>query len=126
MYTIEINEKNYPLKFGFDFMLKLNKRFVRYDDNLGKDENEGLEYSIAKIVDRDVETLVDVILAANATESDKINRKELIEWIENDDTDIDKVFEEVEGFFEKANCTKNGYRNVMKLVQGMANEMSEA
>lgn len=118
MYTIEINGKNYPLKFGFSFMLKLNKSYVR------DDEADGLEYSIAKIIDRDVAMLVDVILAANATEDDKITRKELIEWIEDDDTDIDKVFDEVEGFFEQANCTKNAYRNVMKLVQQMAEAVS--
>ena len=120
MYTIEINGNQYPLKFGFDFMRKMNKKLVRKDEGTGKDEENGLEYVIAKIMDHDIEMLIDVIMTANATENDKINRQELIEWIENDETDIDAVFKEVDGFFAEANCTKNAHRNVMTLVEQMA------
>ena len=122
MYSLEINGKNYPLKFGFDFMRKMNKKLVRKDEGTGKDEENGLEYVIAKIMDHDIETLVDVILTANATEDDKISKSELIEWIENPETDIDEVFKEVDDFFGEANCTKSAHRNVMILVEQMAVE----
>lgn len=125
MYTLEINGKNYPLNFGFDFMKKMNNKLTRYDDGLGTEEKIGLQYVIAAVMDKDVEQLVDVIMTANATESEKINRKELIEWLENDDTDIDAVFEAVDGFFSKANCTKNEHRKVVKMVQA-GEEISEA
>lgn len=122
MYTLEINGKNYPLKFGFDFMRKMDKKLTRKDEGTGQDEPIGLQYAIAKIIDGDIEMLIDVIMTANATEDDKINRKELIEWIENDDTDIDVVFKEVDGFFEKANCTKKQYQAVQLMIQAMAAE----
>ena len=125
MYTLEINGKNYPLNFGFDFMKKMNNKLTRYDDGLGTEEKIGLQYAIAAVMDKDVEQLVDVIMTANATESDKINRKELIEWLENDDIDIDAVFEAVDGFFAKANCTKNEHRKVVKMVQA-GEEITEA
>jgi len=123
-FTIEINGKTYPLKFGFSFMLKMDKKLTRYDDGTGRDEKQGLSYAIAKIFDRDVATLVDVIMTANETEKDKIKKDELIKWIE-DDADIDKVFEEIDGFFEQANCTKNEYKYVQKMVGQMAEEEEE-
>lgn len=125
MYSIEINGKNYPLKFGFDFMRKMNKKMIRRDEGTGKDEENGLEYVIAQIMDHNIEYLVEVIMTANATEDEKIDKKELIEWIENDDTDIDAIFEEIDSFFAKANCTKNAHRNVMLLVEQMAEEKAE-
>lgn len=117
MFTMEINGTNYPLSFGFAFMQKMNKKLVRQDEGTGKNEELGLEYVIAKIKDHDIETLVDVIMTANATESDKLNRNELIKWIENDETDIDKVFEEIDSFFGKANCTKNSHKNVEEMMK---------
>ena len=30
MYSLEINGKNYPLKFGFDFMRKMNNDIELY------------------------------------------------------------------------------------------------
>lgn len=127
MYSLEINGTNYPLTFGFSFMQKMNKKLTRKDDGTGQTESLGLEYVIAKIKDGDIETLVDVIMTANATESEKVNKQELIQWIENDETDIEKVFEEVDGFFAKANCTKRAYKNVLEMVDMMtANEPSEA
>ena len=127
MFTLEINGTNYPLSFGFSFMQKMNKKLTRKDEGTGQTEYLGLEYVIAKIKDGDIETLVDVIMTANSTEGEKINKQDLIQWIENEDTDIEKVFEEVDGFFAKANCTRRAYKNVLEMVDMMAaDESSEA
>lgn len=122
MFTLEINGKNYPLKFGFAFYLEMNKK------EKVEGEDAGVQYMIAKVKDYDVTCLVDVIMTANKTEDDKINRNELIEWLENDDTDIDAVFKAVDGFFSKANCTKNEYAKVQKLAKAMkkAEKLEEA
>lgn len=126
MFTLEINGKEYSLSFGFSFMQKMNKKLTRKDEGTNKVEELGLEYVIAKIKDGDIETLIDVILTANSTENDKVTKQEIIEWIENEDTDIDKVFEEVDGFFGKANCTKRAHKNVMEMVQAMSKLEQEA
>jgi len=109
MTSIEINGTNYPLKFGLEFIRKMNKKYKAQAEEAGVEgEDAGLAYAISAVaLDNSVTTLIDAILEAAATVKDnQLTKDKLVEWIESDDMDIDKLFEDVEDFFEKSNFCK--------------------
>lgn len=118
MYNIEINGTSYPVKFGMNFIREINKRVtVSVDAWGGKEENVGLNYYIAKLMDKDIEALQQILFVANKTESPKLDISILNDWFEDENTDIDEVFKQVTDFLSEANCTKMMYRTVKKAVE---------
>lgn len=118
MYDIEINGTSYPVKFGMNFIREMNQRVtVSMDAWGGKEENVGLNYYIAKLMDGDLEALQQIIFVANKTEAPKLNISILNDWFEDDMTDIDEVFKKVTDFLSAANCTKKAYRTIKKAVE---------
>lgn len=115
MQSIEINGTAYPVKFGMSFIREMNKRVTMAMDAWGgREENVGLNYYIAKVMDGDLEALQQVLFVANKTESPKLTIDILNEWFEDESTDIDEVFESVKGFLSTSNCTKRTYRAIEK------------
>lgn len=118
MYDIEINGTSYPVKFGMNFIREINKRvIVPVDAWGGKEENVGLNYYIAKLMDEDIEALQQILFVANKTETPKLNISILNDWFEDENTDIDEVFKQVTDFLAEANCTKKMYRAVKNAVE---------
>lgn len=118
MYDIEINGTSYPVKFGMNFIREMNQRVtVSMDAWGGKEENVGLNYYIAKLMDGDLEALQQILFVANKTETPKLNISILNDWFEDENTDIDEVFKKVTDFLSNANCTKKTYRAVKKAVE---------
>lgn len=118
MYDIEINGTSYPVKFGMNFIREMNQRVtVSMDAWGGKEENVGLNYYIAKLMDGDLEALQQILFVANKTETPKLNISMLNDWFEDENTDIDEVFKKVTDFLSNANCTKKTYRAVKKAVE---------
>ena len=109
MTSIEINGTNYPLKFGFGFMQGINKKYEAEAKEAGYTRDDsGLSLAMLKMIgDKSLVALIDIIMeAAKSTPENQLKRNDLIEWIENDDTDINGLFKEVESFFAKSNCCK--------------------
>lgn len=118
MYDIEINGTSYPVKFGMNFIREMNQRvIVPMDAWGGKEENVGLNYYIAKLMDGDLEALQQIIFVANKTEAPKLNISIINDWFEDENTDIDEVFKKVTDFLSEANCTKKAYRTIKKAVE---------
>lgn len=118
MYDIEINGTSYPVKFGMNFIREINQRvIVPMDAWGGKEENVGLNYYIAKLMDGDLEALQQILFVANKTETPKLNISMLNEWFEDENTDIDAIFKQVTDFLSEANCTKRAYRTIKKAVE---------
>lgn len=118
MYDIEINGTSYPVKFGMNFIREMNKRVtVAMDAWDGKEENVGLNYYIAKLMDGDLEALQQILFVANKTETPKLNISMLDEWFEDENTDIDAIFKQVTDFLSEANCTKKACRTIKKAVE---------
>lgn len=118
MYDIEINGTSYPVKFGMNFIREMNQRVtVSMDAWGGKEENVGLNYYIAKLMDGDLEALQQILFVANKTETPKLNISMLNDWFEDENTDIDEVFKQVTDFLSNANCTKKTYMAVKKAVE---------
>lgn len=118
MYDIEINGTSYPVKFGMHFIGEMNKRVtVAMDAWGGKEENVGLNYYIAKLMDGDLEALQQILFVANKTETPKLNISMLNNWFEDENTDIDAIFKQVTDFLSEANCTKRAYKAIKIAVE---------
>lgn len=118
MYDIEINGTSYPVKFGMNFIREMNQRVtVSMDAWGGKEENVGLNYYIAKLMDGDLEALQQILFVANKTETPKLNISMLNNWFEDESTDIDAIFKQVTDFLSEANCTKRAYKAIKIAVE---------
>lgn len=118
MYDIEINGTSYPVKFGMNFIREMNQRVtVSMDAWGGKEENVGLNYYIAKLMDGDLEALQQILFVANKTETPKLNISMLNNLFEDENTDIDAIFKQVTDFLSEANCTKRAYKAIKKAVE---------
>ena len=62
--------------------------------------------AVAGIVDGDVESLVDVLDLANKGRDPRATKTVLDSYIDDPDTDIDKLFEDVMDFLKKTNATR--------------------
>lgn len=124
MFELTINEKVYQFNFGFGFMREIDPKITKkIEDVNGKVQNMGLQFAIAGIIDGDVNDLANVLEAANKGYEPRIARKEIEEFIENSDTDLDTLFEKVLDFLRTANCTKKTVANLEKAIE---NEKAKA
>lgn len=113
MAEIKINDTYYPIKFGMKFIKEVNKReSVPIEGMPSVKQNVGVRWMIAEIMDGSTEALADALLTGNKTEDPKLNTQIIEDFIDNPETDIDDVFDQVLGFFESSNCTKRLYREI--------------
>lgn len=117
MFELTINGAVYQFKFGMGFMRELNKLVKRPVDGLNIEQNMGVQYYIAGVIDGDLETLVEVLFVANKTENPRVTRAMLDAYIDDADTDIDKLFEDVLDFLKNANATKKTTQNLLAEVE---------
>lgn len=123
MYELQINGNTYQFNFGLGFMRDLNKNLTVPVENIkGKTKEIGMRYTIAEVIDGDIEALEKVLLTANKGFSPRLERGELDAHIENEDTDIEQLFETVLGFLEKANVSK---KTTTELLKEIANQESQ-
>lgn len=118
MFELTINDTVYPFRFGMGFLREINKRVeMTYDEDTGAKRNIGLYYTIIDLMDGVLETLEDVLLAANQNEKPRLQRTALDAYLEDENTDVDQLFADVLDFFERANCTKNTLTKVREFVE---------
>ena len=112
---LTINNKVYEFKFNMKFMREVNKRYAKEIDK-GVKKNIGLNYIVAGILDRDIETLVDVLYTSCVTDP-RITKPEIDAFIDDECEDIDALFEEVKDFLGKANATKKAVKNLQEMIE---------
>lgn len=118
MYELEMNGQVVNLNFGMGFLREINRTLSAPVNGLnGVTQNIGLRYTVARLLDSDVEALVEVIDLANKGCEPRVTKSAIDLFIENEDTDIDEVFEKVLGFLEKANVTKKVTLEVIAEVE---------
>lgn len=123
MFELEIKGTVYQFKFGMGFMREINQKVgVPVDGLKDVKKNIGLQYMVAGIIDGDLEALVDVLDVANKTEKPRMSRSVLDEYIEDENTDIDKLFKDVLDFLSSANVTK---KTVAALMEAMEAEKAK-
>lgn len=123
MYELTINDVVYQFNFGMGFMREVNKKVCTPVDGL-KDvkKNIGLQYLVASILDSDVEALVEILAAANKGQNPRVTNALLDAYIDDENTDIDKLFEEVIDFLSNANATKKVTEALLKAMEEQKNK----
>lgn len=107
MLELTIKDNVYQFKFGMGFMREIDGRVKRTNPEAPEVKvNIGLQMAIAGLVDKDPVTLVDVLDIANKGHTPRVKRSELDDYIDDDDTDIDGIFDEVMDELKKRNATK--------------------
>lgn len=118
MYELEMNGQVVNLNFGMGFLREINRTVSAPVKGLnGKTQNIGLRYMIARLIDSDVEALAEVIDLSNKGCTPRISKADIDSFIENEETDIDEVFEKVLGFLKRANATRKVALNVIEEVE---------
>ena len=111
-FEITMNGQPYAFNFGMGFLKTINAKATTKVPNSNYSINTGLKFIMAQVMDGDVEALCEVLMTANKGENPRLNQKDLYEFIESEDTDVEAVFNEVIDFFGKANATKTTYKDL--------------
>lgn len=117
MFELTIDGNVYGFNFGMGFMREMNKRITTPVEGTNANKNIGLQYAVAGIMDGDVEELVNVLDAANKGFIPRVTRDQLDKYIDDDNTDIDVLFETVMDFLKRANATKKTVAQLMKALE---------
>lgn len=126
MFELEIKGQVYDFNFGMGFLRELNKRVSAPVDGLPDvKKNIGLQYVIAGVIDGDLEDLVEVLDCANRGKNPRVTKQLLDEYIDNDNTDIELLFESVIDFLKSANATKKTTLSLLEELEKQKKKMEE-
>mgnify|MGYP000162955284 FL=1 len=124
MFELTIENEVYQFNAGMGFVKEINKTVqIPVDGAPSVKQNAGVRYKIGQLLDGDVEALVDVLDVANKGQSLRATRTLLEKYIEDESTDIDKLFEDVLDFLSNANCTKKVVRELREVAEKRMEQM---
>lgn len=121
---LTINGQVFKFNFGMGFLREINKTAKVHSGDV--DKNVGFRYAVAGIIDRDPETLVDVLYTANSGQDPRVTKPLLDSYIDNESTDIEELFDTVMDFFEKTNATKSLTKKVLEAVEAEKTRAAQA
>lgn len=117
MFELTINNTVYQFNFGFGFLRDINKTYKSVDEKTKQERELGLQYNIASLIDGDVEAIVTILDIANKGCDPRITRQDIEKYIEDENTNIDDLFDTVMYFLSKANCTKKEVQKFMENLE---------
>ena len=118
MFELTINEKVYQFNFGIGFLREIDPTVTKTIDGVkGKVQNMGLQYAIGGVMDCNIIDIADVLLRANKGFDPRLTQKEVETWLDDPDTDVEKLSEELLDFFKSANATKKMTLNLIEAVE---------
>lgn len=112
---LNINGQVYKFAFNMGFMREINKRVSVPVDGI-KDEkrNIGFNYKVTGVIEGDIEDLCEVLDCANKTFEPRVTKELLDDLIDNETTDIDKLFNDVIEGLKNANATHKAMKNTLE------------
>lgn len=113
---LTINGEVYNFKFGIAFLRDIDKTQTEKLPN-GTERKVGFAYAVAEIMDGNILALSDVLVLANATEDKRVSREDLEAYLEDDNTNIDTVFDDVLRFLNKSNACKKQMQAMQKVIK---------
>lgn len=117
---IEMNGTTYQFNFGMGFLREMNSRAVREVGSVtGSAAKKGVGFAlaVAYLIDGDVDTLADVLYTANAGQKPRLTRADVDEYLEDDGTDIDRLFEDVLDFLRQSNATAKDTKKTLEAAE---------
>lgn len=109
---LTIENKTYNFRFGIGF--------VRYLDGKSSIEQNGVQFGIGmetlipNLLTGNTVTLADCLFVANRTENPRITQEQLDNYIDNENTNIDDLFDDVLKELKKSNAAKKKAEMLMK------------
>ena len=117
MMELQVKGQVYQFKFGFGFMREIDKQQTVKAPN-GTQQNIGFQTAVGGILDGDAQALEDVLLA-NKGQEPRLTADVLEEYIEDEETDVDALFDGVIDFLKKSNVSKKKTLNLLKQAEPM-------
>jgi hypothetical protein len=112
---LEINRTTYEFRFGIGFMKEIQSRYKEMA-SISVAIPNGFKYVVASMLDGHIEDLFDILYTANKTEKPRITEKALMEYLEDESTDIESLIKEVKAFLLKANASKSLMNQIMEAL----------
>lgn len=118
MFELTINGVVYQFCFNMGFLREINKRVsIPVDGVPNIKQNVGLRHTIGKVLDGDVEALVEILHAANRKQDPRITVDALDAYVDDEETNIDELFKMVLDFLEKSNATRKSMMDMKMLYE---------
>lgn len=119
MMELTINGQVYRFSFGMGFLREANKLVSSSVEGTNVKKDIGARYMIARVIDGETDALVDLLDVANKGQNPRVTKAALDAYIDDSDTDIDRLFDDTMDFLGKANATR-------KMVAKMQEAIEEA
>ena len=105
MFELTIKNEVYPFNFGIGFVRDISKtKQAKNEDGVTVDV--GLQYAVASLVDEDPVDIIELLVLANKTEKPRVNKKDLEDYIQDEDTNLEELCKEILDFFTSHNATR--------------------
>lgn len=117
MMELTIDEQVYQFNFGMGFLREINKNVEVSIQGSNTKKNAGLQYAVAGVIDGDLEDLVNVLNAANKGHKPRVTQQKLDDYIDQEDTDVEALFNKVLDFLKKTNATKKVTKDLLEEVE---------
>lgn len=121
---LEINGTTFEFRFGIGFMKEIQSRYKEMA-SISVAIPNGFKYVVASMLDGHVEDLFDILYTANKTEKPRVTEKALMEYLEDESTDIESLIQEVKSFLLKANASKSLMNQIMEALAEEAEAETE-
>lgn len=118
MKELTIKGQVYQFNFGMGFLKDIDKTVQIKSEN-GKVEDAGLRYAIGGLIDGNPKSICTILYYGNKGQNPRLTEALIEEFIDDPDTDIDDLFEEVMGFLKSSNATKCITEKTQKAVEDM-------
>lgn len=112
---LEINGTTFEFRFGIGFMKEIQSRYKEMA-SISVAIPNGFKYVVASMLDGHIEDLFDILYTANKTEKTRITEKSLMEYLEDESTDIESLIQEVKSFLLQANASKSLMNQIMEAL----------
>lgn len=117
-YDIAIGSSIYQFKFGIGFMHELDKRVKQPVNGIpGLSKNIGFKYIVADLMDGSIDALIDVLDVGNMGQNPRLKRSDIEAYLEDDDTDVEALFEQVLDFLSRANVCRRTVEDLKKVLE---------
>lgn len=117
MMELTIDGQVYQFNFGMGFLREINKKVEVSIQGSSTKKNAGLQYAVAGVIDGDLEDLVNVLNAANKGQKPRVTQQKLDDYIDQEDTDVEALFDKVLDFLKKTNATKKVTKDLLEEVE---------
>lgn len=113
--VITIDGTDYQLNFGIKFIQAMND--LHHVSQSGMNVGMGLNQAVMFIMAQDVIGLAEIIQCAAWINPKRPTRDQIYAYLENEGTDISKLFKKVDKELKNSNVTKGAVKNLEKTIK---------